>query len=442
MDSVLKIGLAGLGTVGAAFAKMVQDQSDLLHTRTGRTLKITAICARDASKDRGFDTSNMAWYDDPVKLVNEADIDVFVELIGGAEGPARAAVEAALAASIDVVTANKALVSRHGNALAKIAGEKNTNVSLNYEAAVAGGIPVIKVLREGLSGVEVSRVYGILNGTCNYILSRMEADKIGFDACLKDAQALGYAEADPSFDVNGDDTAHKLTILTSLCFGTEIEPDQIFIEGITKITLSDIEAAKDLGYKIKLLGVAQKTEAGIEQRVHPALVPATSQIAGIGGVLNAVALEATCVGTLLLSGPGAGGEATASAVMSDVCDIARSNTTLPLGRETNMLKPYIKAPMRAHEGGYYIRLNVRDRSGAFAAVAGLMAEHDISLESVIQRPDLFSPELSAEQQADYKTVILITHETSEHAIRDVLKKIASDGAIGGETQMIRVERFA
>jgi len=369
-----------------------------------------------------------------VALAKSGNIDLFVELMGGEDGPANAAVRAALEMGRPVVTANKALLARHGVTLAGLA-EAN-NAQLGFEAAVAGGIPVIKTLREGLGSARIARVYGIMNGTCNYILTRMGNEGISFDSCLADAQKLGYAEADPTFDVGGFDTAHKLAILASLCFGCEIAPDEIHVEGITSITQADIKVAGDLGYKIKLLGIAQRSAEGIEQRVHPTLVPKSSAIAGVDGVLNAVALETDHVRELLLAGPGAGGPATASSVLSDILDIARGTRVPPLGVPSHELTPYRQAPMRAHEGGYYMRLNARDVAGAFAAIATRMSEKGISLESVIQRPDL---QVSSEGDTEIRTIVLITHSTLEQSVREALALIAKDGFIVGEPQLIRIE---
>jgi homoserine dehydrogenase len=361
--------------------------------------------------------------------------------MGGEDGPALASVRAALEIGRPVVTANKALLARHGVSLARLAEENSAQ--LGFEAAVAGGIPVIKTLREGLGSARIARVYGIMNGTCNYILTRMtgsggNSTGSSFAEALKEAQELGYAEADPTFDVGGFDTAHKLAILASLCFGCEIAPDEVFVEGITTITQADIKVAGDLGYKIKLLGVAQRSPDGIEQRVHPTLVPRTSAIAGVDGVLNAVALETDHVHELLLAGPGAGGPPTASSVLSDILDIARGTRVPPLGVPSAELVPYKQAPMKAHEGGYYIRLNARDVPGAFAAVASRMGAAGISLESVIQRPDLRVSD-AAPADASIRTIVLITHSTLEQSVREALALIAADGFIVGEPQLIRIE---
>ncbi|MBZ9681372.1 homoserine dehydrogenase [Mesorhizobium sp. B2-5-9] len=435
MAEALRVGIAGLGTVGASVARVLRDKAAELTRQCGRDIIVSAISARDRKRERGIDLSSANWFDDPVKMAQTAEIDVFVELIGGDEGPARASVKAALEAGRHVVTANKALLAKHGVALAEIAEKKG--VLLNYEAAVAGGIPVIKTMREAMAGNSVTRVFGILNGTCNYILTRMEAEGVSFDVVLKDAQRLGYAEADPTFDIEGHDTAHKLSILTSLAFGTKIAANDIYMEGISNITQADIRAAGDLGYRIKLLGVAQRTESGIEQRVHPTMVPTASVIAQVHGVTNAVAIETDILGELLLSGPGAGGNATASAVIGDIADIAKSRPGFQhgpvFGRPAKELRPYKKAQMRSHAGGYFIRLTVHDRIGVFAAIAKRMADNDISLESIVQHA------VSGEAAAQ-KTVILVTHETTEAAVRKAVDGITKDGHLTDKPQVIRIER--
>jgi homoserine dehydrogenase len=435
MAEALRVGIAGLGTVGASVARVLRDKAAELTRQCGRDIVVSAVSARDPKRDRGVDVSAAKWFDDPVKMAQTAEIDVFIELIGGDEGPARLSVKAALEAGRHVVTANKALLAKHGVALAEIAEKKG--VLLNYEAAVAGGIPVIKTMREAMAGNSVNRVFGILNGTCNYILTRMEAEGISFDACLKDAQRLGYAEADPTFDIEGHDTAHKLSILTSLAFGTKIAANDIYMEGISNITQADIRAAGDLGYRIKLLGVAQRTESGIEQRVHPTMVPTASVIAQVHGVTNAVAIETDILGELLLSGPGAGGNATASAVIGDIADIAKSRPGFQhgpvFGLPAKELRPYKKAQMRSHAGGYFIRLTVHDRIGVFAAIAKRMADNDISLESIVQHA------VNGEAEAQ-KTVILVTHETTEAAVRKAVDGITKDGHLTDKPQVIRIER--
>ncbi|MFP1632503.1 homoserine dehydrogenase [Zhengella sp. ZM62] len=437
MAEALRVGIAGLGTVGASVVRILGEHGAVLTRQCGRVIEVAAVSARDRGKDRGVDLSGVTWYDDPVALAASADIDVFVELIGGDAGAPLDAVKAALAAGRHVVTANKALLARHGVELAASAEENG--VLLNFEAAVAGGIPVIKTMREALAGNTVERVFGIMNGTCNYILTRMEEEEIPFAEVLADAQRLGYAEADPTFDIEGNDTAHKLSILTAIAFGTQIAANDIYLEGISNITLADIRAAGELGYRIKLLGVAQKTDSGIEQRVHPTMVPKSSVIAQVHGVTNAVAIETDLLGELLLSGPGAGGNATASAVIGDIADIAKSRPGFQhgpaLGWPARDLKPCEKAQMRSHEGGYFIRLTVHDRVGVFADIARRMADNAISLESIVQHSDP-----AGDGKGAAKTVILVTHETTEAAVRKAVEGITADGHLTDRPQVIRIER--
>ena len=435
----LRVGVAGLGTVGAALVSMIVSGGNDLQKRHGRQIEVRAVSARSRSRDRGVDISFYTWFDDPVALAKSDDVDLFVELIGGEDGPALAAVRAALSAGKPVVTANKALLAKHGMDLARLAGK--TGAYIGFEAAVAGGIPVIKTLREGLGMSSVTRVYGVMNGTCNYILSRMGKEDISFQDCLRDAQALGYAEADPTFDVEGFDTAHKLALLSSLCFQTAIAADEIFVEGITAITQADMKVAADLGFQIKLLGIAQRSAGGIEQRVHPTLVPVSSAIARVDNVLNAVILETDHVQELMLSGPGAGGMATAASVLADIMDIARGHNVPVLGMPVDELAEYHRAPMRAHKGGYYIRLNVRDVPGALAAITARLGQSGISLESVIQRPDLKVQDAIPERE-ETRTLVLITQDTLESAVREALDRVADDGYTLGAPQVIRIETFA
>src|SRR6202023_692975 len=375
MVAPLKAGLAGLGTVGSAVVRLIAQHRGLIEARCGRGIEVVAVTARAPDKKRDLGQTQMRWASDPVALAADGDIDVFVELIGGDGDPAKRAVETALAAGKPVVTANKALLARHGVALAALA--ERHHVALNFEAAVGGAIPIVKTLREGLAGNALARVYGILNGTCNYILTRMEQEELTFAECLKDAQRLGYAEADPTFDVDGHDTAQKLAILASLSFGIKVDPDAVYVEGISTITPEDLEAADELGYRIKLLGVAVATEAGIEQRVHPTMVPKDSAIAQVMDVTNAVTIDPDPINEIPLVGPGAGGEATASAVVSDIGDIARGVRTPPFGRPTANLATSPKAPMQRHEGGYYIRMLAVDKPGTAATIATRLAEQQI-----------------------------------------------------------------
>jgi homoserine dehydrogenase len=440
MSQPLRLGVAGLGTVGTGLLKLLEVHRDRLTDTLGREIVVTGVSARTRAKKRAASFEGATWFEDPRKLAADKSIDVFVELIGGDEGPAREAVEAALAAGKHVVTANKALLARHGTEIARAA--ESSRVALGFEAAVAGGIPVIKTLRESLASNSIRRVYGILNGTCNYILTKMQEEHRAFDDVLEEAQEKGFAEADPTFDIDGFDTAHKLALLTSLAFGTQVAFDQIDVEGIRGITQADIEAARDLGYRIKLLGVALRTESGIEQRVHPAMVPQRSAIAEVSGVTNCVAIDGDFVGNLLLVGPGAGANATASAVMSDIVDIARGGgRPLPFLVPAAALAPYERARLGQHQGAYYVRLAVFDRPGAMAGIAGRMGERSVSLESIVQRrPKGAQIGINARLEPGAPTpVILITHETTEESIRGALEAIQSDGNVSEAPQMIRIE---
>jgi homoserine dehydrogenase len=436
MSKPLRVGVAGLGTVGAALIAQIGREREMLAAKCGRAIDVVAVCARSRGKDRGVDLGNIAWMDDPVALARNPEIDVFVELMGGAGDPAKAAVEAALSAGKSAVTANKALLAKHGVALAALA-EKHGG-ALNFEAAAGAAIPIVKALREGVAGNPIERIYGILNGTCNYILTRMEQEKLSFEACLKDAQRLGYAEADPSFDIEGHDTAQKLSILASLAFGTRVDESAIYVEGISSITPADLAAADELGYRIKLLGVAVKTANGIEQRVHPTMLRKDSAIAQVMGVTNAVTIDPAGFDPLTLIGPGAGGAATASAVLSDIADIARGTRVPPFGRPAASLGEVAKAPMQRHEGGYYIRLLARDKPGTAATIALRLAEQEISLESIVQRHAPGTAE--KDTQSGAVPVILITYATTEDAVRKALDAVGRDQVTSGRPQVIRIEK--
>jgi homoserine dehydrogenase len=432
----LRVGVAGLGTVGAALIAQVARQREALIARCGRPIEVVAVCARSRAKNRGVDLKSMKWFSDPVALARSSDIDVFVELIGGAGDPARSAIAAALDSGKSVVTANKALLAKHGVKLAALAEKRH--VALNFEAAVGGAIPIVKTLREGLAGNAIDRIYGILNGTCNYILTRMEQDRMAFAQCLKEAQRLGYAEADPTFDIEGHDTAQKLSILASLAFGIKVDQRAIYVEGISSIAPADLAAADELGYRVKLLGVAVKTPKGIEQRVHPTMVRKDSAIAQVMGVTNAVTIDADGINPLTLVGPGAGGAATASAVLSDIGDVARGVRTAPFGRPTARLTSVRKAPMQRHAGGYYIRLQARDKPGTAATIAKRLAQQDISLESIVQRHAKDGSGPAAKNGS--VPVILITYATSEDAVRKALAAVGRDRVISGRPQVIRIEK--
>jgi homoserine dehydrogenase len=438
MTTPLKVGLAGLGTVGASVVRLIEQQRVALAQRCGRPIEIVAVSARSKTKNRGIDLKKFRWVSDPLVLAREPGIDVFVELMGGAGEPARSAVEAALKSGKSVVTANKALLAKHGVKLAALA-ERN-HVALNFEAAVAGGIPIVKTLREGLVGNKLARIYGILNGTCNYILTRMEQEGLSFADCLKDAQRLGYAEANPAFDIEGHDTAQKLSILASLAFGIKVDPGSIYVEGISSIAPEDLSWAEELGYRVKLLGVAVDTGNGIEQRVHPTMVPKDSAIAQVMGVTNAVTVDADAVHAITLVGPGAGGMATASAVVADIGDIARGVRTPPFGRATDRLAVSRKAPMQRHEGGYYIRLLARDRPGTAATIARRLAQQGISLESIVQRHAGTQGGAKPDRTTGPVPVILITYATTEDAVRRALAAVKRDRVLSGSPQVIRIEK--
>jgi homoserine dehydrogenase len=438
MVAPLKVGIAGLGTVGAEVVRLIEAQGRSLSARCGRPIRVTAVTARSKAKKRDLDLSGVTWAKGPLELAGDPTIDCFVELMGGAGEPALSAIETALKSGKSVVTANKALIAKHGLKLAKAA--EHHGGALNYEAAVGAAIPIVKTLREGLAATAIYRVYGILNGTCNYILTRMEQEGLSFAECLKDAQRLGYAEADPSFDVDGHDTAQKLAILASLAFGTKVAQGAVYVEGISSIAPQDLRAASELGYRVKLLGVAMRTAKGIEQRVHPTMVPKSSSIAQVMGVTNAVTIDGEGIPPITLVGPGAGGAATASAVVADIADVARGIRAMPFGRPVERLQDTVKAPMERHEGGYYIRLMARDHAGTAATIATRLAEQKISIESIVQRhPNGVSVAPSTGKAAPVP-VILITYATHEDAVHRALQAVQRDKVISGRPQVIRIEK--
>ena len=433
MTNSLRLGVAGLGVVGTSLIRLLQRQHAGLAMRAGCGLAVVAYSAR-RKDDRGVDLGGAAYFANAAALA-AADIDIFVELIGGSDGVAFESVKAALSRGVSVVSANKAMLAAHGFELAAMA--ERSGAQLFFEAAVGGGIPVIKTLRESLAGNAIQRVSGILNGTCNYILSRMETENLPFEACLSEAQRLGYAEADPAFDVGGFDTAHKLAILASLAFGAKIDAGAVSVEGIETITLADLSAADELGFRIKLLGVAERTAHGVEQRVHPTMVAKSAPLAQTMGVLNAVSIEGDAIGELTLVGPGAGGDATASAVAADIVDIARGIRVPPFGRPAALLVEADRVPMQRHEGGYYVRLAVVDRPGAMGAIAARMGEQLISLEAIMQKRA--TREAAA---AGVVPVVLMTHGTTESSIREALARTVEDGVVRERPQVIRIEREA
>lgn len=428
MKNKLSLAIAGLGTVGAGTLQLLETHRDLLSARCGRPIEVVAVSARDRSRDRGVSLEGYKWFDDPVDMARDCGADVVVELIGGSEGPARDVCDAAIAAGRHVVTANKALVALHGYDLA--ARAEAATVTLAFEAAVAGGIPVIKALREGLAGNGVSSLHGILNGTCNYILTTMRETGRPFEDVLAEAQTLGYAEADPSFDIDGVDAAHKLAILTSVAFGCDVDFDGVHIEGIRHVAAEDIAYATELGYRIKLLGITERTEVGVLQRVYPAMVPIGAPIAAVEGVYNGVVAEGDFVGTTMFEGRGAGAGPTASAVVADVVDIALGRMTPTFGVPVEMLSRTPSLSLNERVGLYYIRLMVQDTTGVFADIATTLRDANISIESAIQR---------ARSDSGFVPVVLTTHETQEAAIQEALSSLDRLESVAETPRMIRIE---
>ncbi len=424
--SPLRLGIAGLGTVGIGTVKIVQSHADLIAARTGRQVEIIAVCARDRTRNRDADLSAYAWESDAVALATRPDVDVFIELMGGHEGIAKAATEAALKAGKDVVTANKALLAHHGQALAEMA--EAAGRVIRFEAAVAGGIPVIKTLTEGLAGNAIRRVMGVMNGTCNYILTRMETAGLPYDTVFEEARQLGYLEADPTLDVGGIDAGHKLSILAAIAFGTKVSFDGVMLEGIQKISIDDIRRADDMGYKIKLLGVAQMTGRGLEQRMMPCLVPAISPLGQLQGGTNMVVLEGDSVGQIVLRGAGAGAGPTASAVMGDVADLARGLRLPTFGQPAVTLADPVAA-VTSTPAPYYLRLELLDKPGALAKVATVLGEAGVSISRLRQYGH-------ADQTAP---VLIVTHKTTRDAIDHAIGAIPATGVLSGEIVALRIE---
>jgi homoserine dehydrogenase len=419
----LRVALVGLGTVGGGVIRLLQTNADLIARRAGCPIQIVAISARDRNKDRGVDLSPYEWVDDMTTLATRDDIDVVVELIGGADGPALTLARQCLSVGKPFVTANKAMLAHHGLDLAALA--EKAGVALKYEAAVAGGIPVIKGMREGAAANEISRVYGILNGTCNYILTTMEKAKEsgnprGFDEVLKEAQELGYAEADPSFDIDGVDAAHKLTILASLAFGTELDFDSVATTGIRHVIAADIAEAAALGYRIRLVGMAENGPDGLFQRVHPMLVPLDHPLAHVDGSLNAVVAEGNFVGRLFFQGRGAGDGPTASAVVADLIDVARDEYGDALAMPVAALAQQKPADAGKRVGRAYLRFKVQDRPGVLAEIAAATRDAGVSIESMIQR---------GANQADGVLVAIVTHAGEERCVLDTLERLAGSESL-------------
>lgn len=424
----LRVGLIGLGVVGAETARTLRDHAAMIEARAGRQVVVTEVSARDRSKDRGVDLSAYTWRDDPQDLAASDDVDLVVELIGGDSGPALAAAETALGRGKHFVTANKAMIAHHGARLAALAEEKGASIA--FEAAVAGGIPVLKALKEGLAGNRIDRVYGILNGTCNYILTEMFETGRAFDDVLAEAQALGYAEADPTFDIDGIDAAHKLAILAAIAFGGAPDFNAVETSGIRHVSALDIAFAKELGYRIRLFGVAARSEHGVEQRVSACMAPAGAALARIDGVTNAVMIEGAPVGQSLLVGPGAGGGATASAVVGDIVDIAGGRGGRAFGAAAHELAELPVTPIAARRGAYYIRLLVIDRPGVIADVAGVFGRHGVSIESVLQH---------GRQPEEAVPVVMTTHETTEATVRAVAEELGALAAAIEPPILMRIE---
>jgi homoserine dehydrogenase len=427
MTTPLRIALAGLGTVGAGVVKLLNANAALIERRAGRAIEIVAVSARDRTRDRGIDLSRFAWTDDTADLARRDGVDVVVELIGGSDGPALTLARTALSAGKSFVTANKAMIAHHGLELAQAA--EAGGVALKYEAAVAGGIPVIKGLREGAAANEIDHVFGILNGTCNYILSTMESAGRDFGDVLAEAQALGYAEADPSFDIDGVDAAHKLSILASLAFGATVDFGSVAITGIRHVKAADIAEAAGLGYKIRLVGLGEATSKGLFQRVHPCLVPVDHPLAHVTGSLNAVVAEGNHVGRLLFQGRGAGEGPTASAVVADLIDIARGERGPAFGMPVASLSQLPAAPAGERRGRAYLRFTVVDKPGVLAELTAAMRDAGVSIESLIQRGPAADGGV---------LIVLVTHEGPERSVAHALEKLEGSPSLIGAPMWMHI----
>jgi homoserine dehydrogenase len=425
MKDVWRIGVAGLGTVGAGLLKLVDESPRL--APAGGEIVVTGVSAKSRSRPRPYDISSLPWFDDAVALAASPDNDIFVELIGGSDGPAKVAVETALRLGKPVVTANKALIAEHGAELAALAETNNT--PLLFEAAVMGGTPAVKMLREAMVGDEVVQVAGILNGTCNYILTEMEATGRAFADVLADAQRLGYAEADPTMDVGGFDAAHKITILAALAFGCAPNYAAAEIEGVQAIEPIDIRMARDLGYRIKLVASAVKSEGGVTVTVHPALAPLAHPLAQAGGALNALFIEGRRIGRIFIQGPGAGAGPTAAAVAADIADVMTDARRPVFQRPAADLKPFASVDARRQLGRAYVRLLVRDEPGVIAAVTETLAETGVSIDSFLQRPV---------EDAGGVPIVLTTHAAPEGTLLDALARMQRLTALIGPPRMIRI----
>ena len=422
----LRLGIVGLGTVGSGVIKMLSKNATLLSARAGRQIIVSAVSARSRSKERGVDLSGIDWEDSPVALAKRDDVDVLVELMGGSEGPAKDATLAAISTGKDVITANKALLAIHGQSLA-LAAEKAGQV-IRFEAAVAGGIPVVKALTEGLAGNKINRVLGVMNGSCNYILTRMETSGLSYDEIFAEADALGYLEADPNLDVGGIDAAHKLALLAAIAFGTKVNFASVVLEGIGAITIEDINAAADMGYRIKLLGVSQMTERGLEQRMTPCLVSAGSPLGQLEGGTNMVILEGEDSGQIVLRGAGAGEGPTASAVMSDILDIARGQRINTFGQPASSLVD-AKPTTATTAAPFYLRLQLLDKPGALAKIAAVMGKANVSIDRMRQYA----------HDTDSAPVLIVTHKTTRAAIDQILNEFSKTKLTGDRPVALRIE---
>ena len=427
MSSPLRLGIAGLGTVGIGVVKIIQKHADLLAKRSGRQVSITAVSARDRMKNRDADLSGYRWESDPMTVATADDVDVYVELVGGDAGVARDTIEAALRSGKDVITANKALLAMHGQHLAQLA--ESLGRVIRFEAAVAGGIPVIKTMTESMAGNQINRVMGVMNGTCNYILTRMESAGLPYEAVFEEARQLGYLEADPNLDVGGIDAGHKLAILSSIAFGTQVSFGDVELEGIERISIDDIRRASDMGYRIKLLGIAQMTARGLEQRMSPCLVPADSPLGQLVGGTNMVVIEGDAVGQIVLRGAGAGEGPTASAVLSDIVEIARGVRLPVFGQPASDLKA--AQPARtAIPAAYYIRLELQDKPGALAKVATVLGDAGISIDRMRQY---------GQHSPASVPVLVVTHKTTPEAIDFAIEALPRTGVLVSDPVELRIE---
>ena len=426
MTKPLRLGIAGLGTVGVGVIKIIQNKLSLLEARTGKQILISAVTAKSKTKDRGIDLSPYQWERDPASLANREDIDVFIELIGGHEGAAKEAVEIAISKGKNVVTANKALLAHHGHELA-LKAEENGSI-LRFEAAVAGGIPVIKSLTEGLAGNSINRIMGVMNGTCNYILTRMESSGLSYEEVFSEANELGYLEADPNLDIGGIDAAHKLSILSSIAFGTEINFNGVELDGIDKITINDIHQAADMGFRIKLLGVSQMTSSGLEQRMSPCLVPTGSPLGQLEGGTNMIVIEGDQVGQIVLRGAGAGEGPTASAVVSDIADIARGISLATFGQPAKTLKKASSSKSKT-PAPYYLRMLLHDEPGALAKITKILSQFNVSIDRMRQYG----------HEDENAPVLIVTHEIKHEDLMTAIQELPNTQVLKAQPLAIRIE---